>query len=665
MKRLFNRLYYFVESFFQRGAPYQLLAAALVVVALSVSGGWVVYEFSPQYQDFSKAVWWAFLRLTDPGYLGDDEGALPRVVSTVLTISGYVIFLGALVAIMTNGLSRFMNYLSSGRSPIFEKQHILIIGWHPRIHAIVEELIRSEERVTTYLGRTRLPAIVILSREFDADLLADLKAKLPAEVRDEARILVRSGNPLEAESLERVDFARASSIILVSQADFETPRHFSDMTLIKVLMSLRAQAQDVAPENLPNVVLDIAVPANKLLAESVGWHRTEAIAGVEFMSRLLCQSIRQPGLSPVYLHILTDMYGESLYLVPAADLRVEGRTVREVVHCMEHVIPIGFMKGLESEYQKEERLRLMELDEPVEHGDELICLAPSIESIEDDYQAERAQQLQQRLDGVVSSGRLADGGGRSERPTRQILLVGWSDLVRPLLGELGAYQSERFEVTIVSEREPREVESAVKPLAQRLDNLSVSAVQSGLNTIDEVHQIEAERFDNITLLSPEFIQDPLLSDAETVMAFVLINRYLQEVAPERDTAFLAELNDEDNQPLLQLNRPADILITQEIVSHLLSQVSVRRALAWVYEELFTYGGSEISFYPFEDFVDLVAQPDVDFDECQHACLAVGRLAIGYRFVEPKGTFGKGVHLNPDRDVRVTPQEGDRLIVVEV
>jgi hypothetical protein len=662
MRRLFNRLYYFVETFFVRGAHYQLLAVALGIVAISVTGGWVVFEFSPQFDSFSKSVWWAFLRLTDPGYLGDDEGVLPRTVSTILTVSGYVVFLGALVAIMTNSLSRFMNYLAQGRSKIFEKDHILIIGWHPRIHAIVEELIRSEERVVTRLGRLRLPAIVILTKEFRPNMVADLRDKLPPDIRDAGRILARTGNPLEAESLARVDFTRASAIILVSQADFETPRHFSDMTLVKILMSLRSQTEGLADEELPNVVLDIATPANKLLAESVGWQRTEAIANVEFMSRLLCQSIRHPGLSQVYLHLLTDTFGESIYLIEAGELA--GKTIAEIIHDFEKAIPIGFMKASGSAHQKEARLRLMKLDEPMEADDEIICISPTISSISESHVPSRVDRLRKRLSDVVAPRRLEDGGEPTERPPRKVLVVGWSHLVRPLLAELGAYHHERFEITIVSERDTSEIEASVDPMDSRLENLEVSVVQSGLNSVDEVRQIKAGRFDNIALLSPEFIEDPLLSDAETVMAFVLIDRYLNEAAPDSEVAFLAELNDEDNQPLLKLSRSADILITQEIISHLLSQVSVRRSLAWVYEELFTYGGSEISFRPFGEFIDLQTSNDVDFDECQAACLQSGRIAIGYKFSGQRGEYQAGVHLNPERDLRVKPEAQDRLVVIE-
>ena len=52
-----------------------------------------------------QAIWWAFRRLTDPGNLGDDEGLFTRVLSSVLTVLGYVLFMGSLIAIMTQWLN--------------------------------------------------------------------------------------------------------------------------------------------------------------------------------------------------------------------------------------------------------------------------------------------------------------------------------------------------------------------------------------------------------------------------------------------------------------------------------------------------------------------------------------------------------------------------------
>ncbi len=52
-----------------------------------------------------EAIWWAFLRLTDPGYLDDDEGTTRRLISVIVTVLGYVLFMGSLVAITSSGLA--------------------------------------------------------------------------------------------------------------------------------------------------------------------------------------------------------------------------------------------------------------------------------------------------------------------------------------------------------------------------------------------------------------------------------------------------------------------------------------------------------------------------------------------------------------------------------
>ena len=87
MRRLLQRFYYLTETLMTRSPIYQLLLVALVIGLLSVGGGLLVHMTEPRaYRDISEAIWWAFLRLTDPGYLGDDQGLMHRLISTLLTI---------------------------------------------------------------------------------------------------------------------------------------------------------------------------------------------------------------------------------------------------------------------------------------------------------------------------------------------------------------------------------------------------------------------------------------------------------------------------------------------------------------------------------------------------------------------------------------------------
>ena len=103
------------------------------------------------------AIWWAFLRLTDPGYLGDDEGLARRIISTVLTVLGYVLFMGSLIAILTQWLNQKIRNFESGLTPIVRRNHILILGWTNRTPAIVAELMRSEGTRTSVFTTAPCP----------------------------------------------------------------------------------------------------------------------------------------------------------------------------------------------------------------------------------------------------------------------------------------------------------------------------------------------------------------------------------------------------------------------------------------------------------------------------------------------------------------------------
>ena len=116
--RLLNRLQFTLERLFVRGVSFQLLLVAGLIGLISLIGGALVLPVTADAGHFGEVVWWAFLRLSDPGYLGDDEGAWSRIVSTILTVAGYVVFLGALVAILTQWLNTRMRRLESGLTPV-------------------------------------------------------------------------------------------------------------------------------------------------------------------------------------------------------------------------------------------------------------------------------------------------------------------------------------------------------------------------------------------------------------------------------------------------------------------------------------------------------------------------------------------------------------------
>ena len=152
-----NRIQFLIETMLLSGTLSRLAVAAgvvaLVAVALGLLANFTSGRINEAVANPFDAVWWAFLRLTDPGYLGDDEGAALRVISTLLTVLGYVLFMGVLVAVLAQGLNERIRRLERGLSPISARNHIILLGWPNRLPGIVRNLLISEQRVKRFLRR--------------------------------------------------------------------------------------------------------------------------------------------------------------------------------------------------------------------------------------------------------------------------------------------------------------------------------------------------------------------------------------------------------------------------------------------------------------------------------------------------------------------------------
>ena len=74
--RLRNSLVFQLEQFMVRGPLSRLAVIVVLVLLFTLVGGLLAFAIAPGFDDPEDAVWWAFLRLSDPGYLGDDQGGL-------------------------------------------------------------------------------------------------------------------------------------------------------------------------------------------------------------------------------------------------------------------------------------------------------------------------------------------------------------------------------------------------------------------------------------------------------------------------------------------------------------------------------------------------------------------------------------------------------------
>jgi hypothetical protein len=170
--------------------------------------------------------------------------------------------------------------------------------------------------------------------------------------------------------------------------------------------------------------------------------------------------------------------------------------------------------------------------------------------------------------------------------------------------------------------------------------------------------IDLASYDNVVLLASERLKAGAESDARTILGHLLLRELM--AAGEQAPPVLVELTDPDNANLFQ-NRRAEIIVSTDIVSHMLTRVTLRRELRAVLDELFGTGGAEIFFRCITDFN--LSSGEHTFADLQRAADVRGEIAIGIRRAGQQDTPHGGIELNPARDERLEVNENDNLIVL--
>jgi hypothetical protein len=635
-RRARDRLRFAVERLLLRGLPYRLALAALIVAVVAVVGGALIALFDPAVSNLGDAFWWAFLRLTDPGYLGDDEGFVRRSVSTVLTVLGYVLFLGLLIAILTQWLNQVIAKLESGVTPVVVSGHVLVLGWTHRTPTIVSELLRTRNRVQRFIERhgARELRIVILAEKVDDALARELRERL-GELWNDRQVLLRAGSPLRVDHLERVGFQQAAAIILPGADHGETHPDYVDVQTIKTLMSVSKHASEAGAVP-PLAVAELFDSRRAQVARRAYQGESVIVAADLIVSRLIAQSVRQRGLCSVFSELFTIDEGNTLYVRPPEDQI--GKTFKDLRGMFPSAIPIGMVQSVD------ERLVLDTHPDTVVDPDDLLVF------------------LSQRYDHCVPTEATRTSGSASHaqarRPAlakRRLLVVGWSRKVPALLREFESYGQGAFEIDVVSET-PREArEKALDrdvngTMSDRVRHIEASARVPGV-----LEHLEPERYDNIILVASERQAGEQEADASTVFSYLMLLGLLPEEGPRPD--IFVELLDEENQFLFQ-NDPVDVIVSPLVVSYLLSQVALRRELAAIFSELSRPAGPQLMLRPASEY-DL-DPGQVRFEEIDRAVAAHGEVALGIRRT---GEPGSGITLNPDRALEWSLAPDDEIVVL--
>ena len=613
-----ERFRYWFDNWMSRGtlALMALLGIATVVLVLVVGVIVAIFRQTPDddpERSFGDILWGNLMRTLDPGTMGGDSGWGFRIFMLIITIGGLII-VASLIGIISGAFDSKVEELRKGRSKVLEKDHTLILGWNSKVFPIVSEIcIANESR--------RNAVIVVLADKDKVEMEDELRAMVGKTGK--TKIICRTGDPMNLTDLEIANPANARSIILLAGDDSPDP----DADVIKTALALTNNPRRKAEKY--HIVGELEDAASLEAATLVGRDEAHWVLGDDLIGRITVQSCRQSGLSVVYSELL-DFDGDEIYFTEQPSLY--GKTYFDAQLAFVDCTVMGLVKAGSV-------ILNPAADTRYESGEQLIVIA------EDD------SAIRLATPGVPDAAAVSTTKALKPKPERTLVLGYNSGLTR-MLEELNEYVATGSKVTVLADVD--------KPDFPKFDNLTIEFRRGDSTNRAILDSLKVESFNHIIVLAYKGL-DIQRADGKTLITLLQL-RDIEDRAGV-DLNIVSEMLDDRNRELAEVTNADDFIVSDKLISLMLSQVSENKKLTQVFDDLFSSVGSEVYLLPVEQYV--APGTAVNFYTVLEAARRRGETALGYRVAANahKSDKGYGVTVNPVKTETVTFSAGDKIIVL--
>jgi hypothetical protein len=207
----------------------------------------------------------------------------------------------------------------------------------------------------------------------------------------------------------------------------------------------------------------------------------------------------------------------------------------------------------------------------------------------------------------------------------------------------------------------KEMEVAIETCTGDLQNQALQVRYE--STIDRrvLNSLDIPNYHHVITLSYSDILPEQQADAVSLVTLL----HLRDIAESSGRSFsiVSEMLDTRNRDLAEVTRADDFIVSDKLVSLIMTQISENRELSDVFMDLFDPQGSELYLKPVEDYV--ATGQAVNFYTVIEAARQRGQVAIGYRLRSLGNDAARayGVKVNPLKSEQITFALGDRIIVL--
>jgi len=622
------KLKYWFDGYISRGTKamisglglFALVMVFIFSVILIASG---LHPDSKIDFTFFDSLWVSGMHVLDPGTVGEHQDNWPFMMFMLFVTLVGIIVISTFIGLISQGIMAQIEVLRKGRSFVIEEGHVLILGWSSKIFTIIPELVLANEN-------QKSGTIVILA---DMD-----KVKMEDEIKDKVgdtkntKIICRTGNPIDVHDLYIANPFQTKSIIILDK-DNEN----SDSQIIKTIVGIVTNPN--RRKEPYHITAEMENKKNYEVAKMVGGDEVELILSDEIISRIMVQTSRQSGLSVVYIELM-DFGGDEIYFTE--EPKLVGKTFRDVLFAYLDSAVIGLQYPDNSVQINppmdtifEEGFRVVGV---TEDDDTMVPNSPTILPI-DESRIVYTEPAPQRKE--------------------KITIIGWNDRARYIIKELDFYVAPGSSVKVISKFD--DAYKIVKTLAKFVKNITLEFEVHDTTDRETLEELNLAEQDYIILLCYQNYYPIQEADAQTLITLL----HLRNFSERRGDKYkiVSEMLDIRNRQLADITSADDFIVSDKLISLMMSQVSENKFLMRVFEDLFDADGSEIYIKPATQYVR-VNEP-INFYTILESAARKNEVAIGYRIVSQskQSDSSYGVVVNPKKSDMITLTAEDRIIVL--
>jgi Trk K+ transport system NAD-binding subunit len=430
-----------------------------------------------------------------------------------------------------------------------------------------------------------------------------------------------------------VSLQATKSIIILSPQGSDNP----DSETIKTILAITNSAE--RRESPYHIIAEIHDPKNMEVARMVGKDEVELVLVEGLIARITAQTCRQSGLSIIYTELL-DFGGDEIYFKHEPAL--EGKTYGEALTAFDRSSLIGI-------FSADNSVRLNPpMDTRIQPGDKIVAIS------EDDDKIILAKNTMPEIDEKS----ILEYKANTPVPEKTLLL-GWNMRAPVIINEMDNYVAKGSILDVVANYEGGEKE--IKRLCRNISNQKISYHEMDTTDRRVLDELNIRQYDHIILLCYADGLDIQAADARTLITLL----HLRDIGEQdgSDFAIVSEMLDLRNRNLAEVTQADDFIVSDKLISLMMSQISENKYLNAVFKDIFDPEGSEIYLKPASSYVKIGEQ--VSYYCVVEAARRRGETVIGYRSMADSKNAAKayGVVVNPDKTKPVIFYDHDRVIVL--